>query len=53
MGELMLLIFVPIAIWMALTDKRTREVIFGYLIMFGILGVILSLITGQGPYTHY
>lgn len=54
MLELSILIFFGgIAAWMYFTTPRFREVAFGYLIFLGVIGVVIALLTGQGPNPHY
>ena len=54
MLELGITIFLGgIAAWMYFTTPRIREVIFGYALLLGVIGVILALVTGQGPGSHY
>lgn len=49
----LLIFFVAIAAWMYFTTPRFREVIFGYLLLLGVLAFIYGLISGQAPNSHY
>lgn len=52
--ELGLVIFFgAMAAWMGLTTPKFREMIFGYAVLLGVIGVILTFITGQAPSSHY
>ena len=50
---LSLLFFGSIAAWMYFTTPRFREVVFGYLILLGVIAFIYGLISGQAPNSHY
>lgn len=41
------------ALWMWLTTPEQRQMIFGYMMMFGVIMYIFALITGVGPGSAY
>ena len=45
--------FGGIAAWMYFTTPRIRESVFGYLVLLAVIAFVVSLITGQGPNSHY
>lgn len=49
----LMVFFGSIAAWMYFTTPRIRETVFGYLILLGIIAFVASLLTGQGPNSHY
>jgi len=49
----LLIFFGAIAAWMYFTTPRFREVVFGYLILLGVIAFIYGLISGQAPNSHY
>ena len=49
----LLIFFGAIAAWMYFTTPRFREVAFGYLLLLAVISVVISIVTGQGPNSHY
>lgn len=45
--------FCCIAAWMRFTTPRVRDAVFGYLILLAVIAFVVSLLTGQGPNSHY
>ena len=48
--ELLVLCLFPIGVvvWMSVTTPRFRQVLFGYVVLFMVLGFVYTLISGQG-----
>lgn len=54
MLELGLILFFSIGgLWMYVTTPDQRQMVLGYAIALAVAMSILSLITGQGPNSHY
>jgi len=54
MLELGLILFFSIGgLWMYVTTPDQRQLVLGYAIALAVAMSILSLITGQGPNSHY
>lgn len=49
----LLLIFSVAAIWLTFTTPEQRQAWLGYLILLAVISALLSLLTGQGPNSHY
>jgi hypothetical protein len=49
----LVLIFLIGALWIALTTTDQRKIALGYLILLAAISTIISLLTGQGPNSHY
>lgn len=49
----LILIFSAGGLWMYFTTPDQRKVALGYAIAFAVAMAVLSLITGQGPNSHY
>lgn len=47
------LFFCAMAAWMLFTTPRTRQVVFGYLMLLGFIAFIYGLISGQASNSHY
>ena len=45
---LFMIVFVPYSLWMWLTTKDQREMIFGYLLLFSVIAYIARLFLGEG-----
>jgi multisubunit Na+/H+ antiporter MnhE subunit len=54
MLELGLILFFSIGgLWMYVTTPDQRQMVLGYVIALAVAMALLSLITGQGPNSHY
>ena len=42
-----------IGVWMYCTTPRFREVVFGYVMLLGVIAWIVGLLTGQGLVSAY
>lgn len=52
--ELGLILFLgAIGLWMYFTTPRFREMVFGYLLLLSVISLIISLLTGIFPNSHY
>lgn len=49
----LVLIFAVGGLWMWLTTPDQRRMVLGYIILFAVISSIISLLTGQGPNSHY
>ena len=45
---LFMIVFVPYSLWMWLTTKDQREMIFGYLLLFSVIANIARFFLGEG-----
>ena len=45
---LFMIVFVPYSLWMWLTTKDQREMIFGYLLLFSVISYIARFFLGEG-----
>lgn len=45
---LFMVVFVPYSLWMWLTTKDQREMIFGYLLLFSVIAYIARFFLGEG-----
>ena len=45
---LFMIVFVPYSLWMWLTTKDQREMIFGYLLLFSVIAYIARFFLGEG-----
>ena len=49
----LILIFTIGGLWMYFTTPDQRQMVLGYAIAIAVAMALLSLITGQGPNSHY
>lgn len=49
----LILIFAIGGLWMYFTTPDQRQMVLGYAIAIAVVMALLSLITGQGPNSHY
>lgn len=45
---LFMIVFVPYSLWMWLTTKDQREMIFGYLLLLSVIAYIARFFLGEG-----